>query len=96
MDNQAVALVPFNIFEQFAQKIISEEIKKAMTTFSVAKEEQLLTRKELAERLDVTTATISTYKSEGMPHRMVKRRPYFLYSEVERYMDLRNKKTKKK
>ena len=96
MDNQAVALVPFNIFEQFAQKIISEEIKKAMANLSVAKEEQLLTRKELSKRLDVTTATISTYKKEGMPHRMVKRRPYFLFSEVEKFMDLKNRKTKKR
>ena len=91
-----VTLVPFEAFKQFATQFFKEELLPAINGMKVEKEDKLLSRTELAKVLGVTTATITTYKNNGLPYRMIKRRPYFLLSEVEKYMDLNKRKTKKR
>jgi len=55
-------------------------------------EHPLLLRTELAQMLGVSKASITTYKNNGMPYKISKRRPYFELSEVENYLDLKNRK----
>ncbi|MDZ7934054.1 MAG: hypothetical protein U5M51_03615 [Emticicia sp.] len=93
MDN--LALFRIEDFRIFKGEII-DEILKAMGSAKAVSEDKLLSRTELAQILGVSKASITTYKNNGMPYKMVKRRPYFKLSEVENYMDLKNRKIKTK
>lgn len=93
MDNLAVFRM--EDFRTFKGEII-DEILKAMSSVKSDNEDKLLSRTELAQMLGVSKASITTYKNNGMPYKMVKRRPYFKLSEVENYMDLKNRKIKTK
>lgn len=95
MQNETITVVPFSDFRLFATEIISAEIKKAVGGIRIQNEEKLLTREELANKLDLCTATITTYKNEGMPHKMLKSRPYFYLSDVIKYMESKTRRKKK-
>ncbi len=90
-----VSLVHFDQFKQFAKEVIAEELKQFWgqnPNSTNNDQDKLYSRKELAEFLGLSTATITTYKNDGMPFLRVKRRPYFKIKEVEKYMTKMMKK----
>ncbi|MES2797062.1 MAG: hypothetical protein V4683_13920 [Bacteroidota bacterium] len=78
--------IPINEFKNFMIEAIRNEIQAIKNGIGLEKEDKLLSRNELAKYLGVTTASITTYKNDGMPFLLVKRRPYFKISQVEAYM----------
>lgn len=86
MESTMMINIPINEFKNFMIEVIRNEIQAIKNNLSSEKEDKLLSRNELAEYLGVTTASITTYKNDGMPFLLIKRRPYYKISQVEAYM----------
>ena len=72
-----LAVVPIITLEGILREIVKEELKALSDRINVKKEEQLLTRTQLAEALDVTPTTITNYTNEGLPCKSIKKRKYY-------------------
>jgi predicted transcriptional regulator len=86
MESTMMINIPINEFKNFVIEAIRNEIQAIKSNIIREKEDKLLSRNEIAKYLGVTTASITTYKNDGMPFLLIKRRPYYKLSQVEAYM----------
>lgn len=68
------------------QDVVREEIKTALKSLenstSKKEEEKLLTKKEMAEELDISLVTLTDWMKKGLPYLRLNKRIYFRREEV--------------
>lgn len=68
------------------QDVVREEIKSALKSLQNAtskkEEDKLLTKKEMAEELDISLVTLTDWMKKGLPYLRLNKRIYFRREEV--------------
>jgi hypothetical protein len=68
------------------QDAVREEIKTALkslqNSISKKEEDKLLTKKEMAEELDISLVTLTDWMKKGLPYLRLNKRIYFRREEV--------------
>ena len=81
------------------QDVVREEIKAALKSLensTIKKEEdKLLTKKEMAEELDISLVTLTDWMKKGLPHLRLNKRIYFRREEVLNAMSQSSRSKKK-
>lgn len=80
-----------NALIQCIQDAVRKEVKSVLSeekTFSQATppEEKLLTKKEMAEELDISLVTLTDWMKKGLPYLQLHKRIYFRKAEVLKSM----------
>ena len=77
--------------EQCIREAIRSEISLSLREKglfkSESKKEELLTKKEMAEELDISLVTLTDWMKKGLPYHRLHRRIYFKKEEVMKSME---------
>jgi len=79
------------------QDAVREEIKTVLKQFQPEpkkEEDKLLTKKEMAELLDISLVTLTDWMKKGLPFLRLNKRIYFRREEVLNHMSVQNKRRK--
>jgi hypothetical protein len=79
------------------QDAVREEIKIALKEVQPEpkkEEDKLLTKKEMAELLDISLVTLTDWMKKGLPYLRLNKRIYFRREEVLNHMSVQNRRRK--
>lgn len=83
-----------NCIQDVVRKEIHIALKGIANSTSKKEEDKLLTKKEMAEELDISLVTLTDWMKKGLPFLRLNKRVYFRREEVLNHMSVQNKRRK--
>lgn len=86
--------------EEEIKKWVKDAVKESLETAKPKEvlvtnvQEGFLSRKEIAQKLDISLGTLHNWMKQGLPSHKQQGRVYFLYSEVGEYISKKRPKKK--
>jgi hypothetical protein len=81
-----------NCIQDVVRKEIHTALKGIANSTSKKEEDKLLTKKEMAEELDISLVTLTDWMKKGLPFLRLNKRVYFRREEVLNHMSVQNKR----
>jgi excisionase family DNA binding protein len=80
-------------FKRWIKEAVEESIEKMISGRSASTDstDELISREEIAQVLDISLVTLNEWMKEGLPFHKPKRKVYFIKEEVLRYIKRANK-----
>jgi len=84
-----------NCIQDVVRKEIQVALKGLATSTTNKEEDKLLTKKEMAEELDISLVTLTDWMKKGLPYLRLNKRIYFRREEVLNAMSQSSRSKKK-